>query len=174
MAPETFLAWEAEQLDRYELVDGWPYAMVGAGRVHEEVAGAIFAVLWTHLEGNPCRAYKGDRKVQVGTDFFYPDVVVTCDTEDRSVDGPIKAPVAIVEVISRPTAAYDRREKYERYISLPSLEVYLIVDPEHRQVERYERASGWVRQELGPAEPISIVAIGFSCPQQRIFAALEA
>lgn len=172
LSPEAFLAWEAEQLDRYELVDGVPYAMAGAGRLHEEVALALSAILWTHLEGKPCRLYKADRKLQVGTDFFYPDVVVTCDDEDRRSDGAIKSPLAIVEVLSRPTAAFDRGEKRERYATLADLEVYYIVDPENRQVERYDRAGGWTRRILGPSEAITITAIGFAVEQQRVFASL--
>jgi Uma2 family endonuclease len=173
LSAEAYLAWEADQLDRYELVDGIPYAMAGAGRLHEEVAGALFALLWGHLESKECRAYKGDRKLQVGADFFYPDIVVTCDAADRRADGAIKAPVAIVEVLSRPTAAYDRGEKLERYARLDSLETYLIADPESRQVERYDRAGGWTRRTLAPNEAVVIAAIGFACDQQRIFAGAE-
>jgi Uma2 family endonuclease len=172
MSPEAFLTWEDKQPERYELVDGIPYAMAGAGRLHEAVAGALFAILWAHLEGKSCQAYKSDLKVQVGDDFFYPDIVVTCDAVDRRADVALAAPVAIVEVLSRPTAAYDRGEKRERYQVLASLQTYLLVNPETREVERYERASNWARQVLPPSEPIAIAAIGFSCEQQRVFAAL--
>lgn len=172
LSPGAYLAWEADQLDRYELVDGIPYAMAGAGRLHEEVALALSAILWAHLEGKPCRVYKADRKLQVAGDFFYPDIVVTCDAEDRDADGAIRSPVAIVEVLSRPTAAYDRGEKRERYTTLDSLQVYLVVDPESRQVERYDRADGGRRRALGSTEPVVIAAIDFACEQQRIFAAV--
>jgi Uma2 family endonuclease len=173
LSPEAYLAWETEQIDRHELVDGLPYAMAGAGRLHEEVAGAVFALLWEHLEGKACRAYKGDRKLQVGTDFFYPDIVVTCDPVDRRADGAIRAPVAIIEVLSRPTAAYDRGEKLQRYMTLATPEVYLIADPESRQVERYDRSDGWTRRTLPSTDPIVIQAIDFTCDQQRIFAAVD-
>jgi len=173
LSPEAYLAWEAEQIDRYELVDGIPYAMAGAGRLHEEVAGALFALLWSHLEGKECRAYKGDRKLQIGADFFYPDIVVTCDPADRRADGAVRAPVAIIEILSRPTAAYDRGEKLERYITLPSLETYLIADPESRQVERHDRTAGWARRVLRATESIVIDAVDFACDQQRIFAAAD-
>jgi Uma2 family endonuclease len=173
LSPEAFLAWEAQQLDRYELVDGIPYAMAGAGRLHEEVAGALFAILWTHLEGKPCRPFKADRKLQVDIDFFYPDIIVTCDADDRLGDGPLRSPIAIIEVLSRPTAAYDRGEKRERYTSLKSLDVYFIIDPETRQVERYERASHWSANVLPSSEPVRIPAIEFTVEQARLFAALD-
>jgi Uma2 family endonuclease len=173
LSPEAYLAWEADQIDRYELVDGIAYAMADAGRLHEEVAGALFALLWAQLEGQDCRAYKGDRKLQVSADFFYPDIVVTCDPADQRADGAIKAPVAIVEVLSRPTAAYDRGEKLQRYATIPSLDIYLIANPESRQVERYDRADAWARRTLGAMEPIAINAIDFSCEQRRILGAVD-
>ena len=41
LSVDEYLDWEADQLDRHELVDGIPHAMAGAGRLHEEVAGAL-------------------------------------------------------------------------------------------------------------------------------------
>jgi hypothetical protein len=56
---------------------------------------------------------------------------------------------------------------------LTSLQTYLLVNPETREVERYDRASNWARQvPLSPNEPPAVAAIGFSCEQQRVFAAL--
>ena len=173
LTPREYLAWESEQPDRNELVDGVPYAMPGAGRLHEEVAGALFAIIWAHLKGRPCRAYKSDRRLQVGDDFFYPDIVVTFDAEDRRADGAIKAPAVIIEVLSLPTAAYDRGEKRERYTTLPSLEVYLIVDPERRTFERYDRAHGWNCQVLSPNEPVNLEPIDFPLRQADAFATLD-
>jgi Uma2 family endonuclease len=172
LTPAEYLAWEAEQPDRNELVDGIPYAMAGAGRLHEEVALALAALLWTHLRGGSCRVYKSDRRLQVGDDFFYPDIVVTCNVEDRQTDGAIKAPTAIIEVLSRPTAAYDRGEKRERYATLASLETYVVVDPESRAIERYDRTGAWTRYVLAPQDALVIEGIGFSTDQAAIFSTL--
>jgi Uma2 family endonuclease len=173
LTPAEYLAWEDEQPDRNELVDGVPYAMAGAGRLHEEVAGALFALLWTHLRGQPCRSYKSDRRLQVGDDFFYPDIVVTCDAEDRRTEGAIRAPAVIIEVLSRPTAAYDRGEKRERYTILASLDTYVVVDPESRAIERYDRSGGWARRVLAPQDALVLERVGFSAAPGEIFSSLD-
>lgn len=173
LTPAEYLAWEDEQPDRNELVDGMPYAMAGAGRLHEEVALALSALLWTHLRGRPCPVYKSDRRLQVGDDFFYPDIIVTCDGEDRRVEGAIKAPAVIIEVLSRPTAAYDRGEKRERYTTLASLQTFLVIDPESRTIERYDRATAWTRSVLPPQEALVLEGIGFSVDPREIFSSLD-
>ena len=172
LTPAEYLAWEAEQPDRNELVDGVPYSLAGAGRLHEEVALALAALLWTHVRGGACRVYKSDRRLQVGDDFFYPDIVVTCRAEDRQTDGAIKSPTTIIEVLSRPTAAYDRGEKRERYATLSNLETYVVVDPESRSIERYDRTGAWTRHVLAPQDTLVIEAIGFSADPAEIFSTL--
>jgi len=169
LTPAEYLAWEDEQPDRNELVDGVPYAMAGAGRLQEEVALALSALLWTHLRGRPCRVYKSDRRLQVADDYLYPDIVVTCDAEDRSTEGAIKAPTVIIEVLSRPTAAYDRGEKRERYASLGSLQTYVVVDPESRVIERYDRVGAWSRLVLEPQDDLVFEEIGFSVKSAEVF-----
>lgn len=172
-SPAEFLAWETRQPERHELVDGIPYAMAGAGRLHEAVSMALAALLWAHLDGRRCQVYKSDLKVQVGADYLYPDIVVTCDPADGRADSAITAPVVVVEVLSRPTAAFDRGEKRERYQALASLDVYLLIDPETREIERYDRASGWTRRVLAPAERLVVEPIGFSTEQAVIFSRLD-
>ena len=172
-SPAEFLAWEGKQPGRHELVDGVPYAMAGAGRLHEAVSMALAALFWAHLAGRRCQVYKSDLKVQVGADFLYPDIVITCDPADGGADSAITAPVVVVEVLSRPTAAYDRGEKRERYQALASLEVYLLIDPETREIERYDRASGWAGHLLAPTERLDVEPIGFSTEQAEIFSRVD-
>ena len=48
----------------------------------------------------------------------------------------------VVEVVSPSTAAIDRGLKFEGYFSLPSVEHYLILDPERRVVIHHKRGQG--------------------------------
>jgi hypothetical protein len=85
-------------------------------------------------------------------------------TIERSSYGPAVAALLTASTLSLERAAPG--------MSTPSLQTYLLVNPETRGVERYGRASNWARQVLSPNDPLAIAAIGFSCEQQRIFAAL--
>ncbi len=51
-------------------------------------------------------------------------------------------PVVIVEVLSPNTAAVDHGRKLSGYFSLPSVEHYLILDPERRVVIHHKRGQG--------------------------------
>ena len=173
LSPADYPAWEAVQPDRNELFDGVPYALAGPGRLHEEVTTALASLLWAHLRGSPWRVYKSHRRLQVSSDFFYPDVVVTGDAADRRTDGALKTPAVIIEVVARPTATFDRGEKRARYATLPSLQLYLVVDPETRAIELYDRAKGWVAIALSPDEPLVIAPLSFSITQAEVFSTLD-
>jgi Uma2 family endonuclease len=51
-------------------------------------------------------------------------------------------PTVIVEVLSPSTAALDHGRKLNNYFSLPSVEHYLILDPERRIVIHHKRGQG--------------------------------
>jgi Uma2 family endonuclease len=44
--------------------------------------------------------------------FYYPDIMVTCDERDRSLEYFKSYPPLIVEVLSPTTAAFDRGNKF--------------------------------------------------------------
>lgn len=104
---------EGEQISpvRHEYVDGRVYAMVGASDVHGLIAGSIFFALRSQLRGRPCQVFIADMKVRVASAqeerFYYPDVLVSCDPEDRQRSYR-NAPCLIVEVLSAATERLDR------------------------------------------------------------------
>lgn len=82
-----YLEGEQSTEVKHEYVNGMVYAMGGASREHNLVAGNLFAALHVHLHGGPCQTFMADMKVhlRLGDDelFYYPDIVVGCDPEDR-------------------------------------------------------------------------------------------
>ena len=141
MTTHDFLAWEASQTEKHEFVAGEVFAMVGALREHVMVSLNIASALKQRLRGKPCHTYIADLKLRVeATDaFFYPDVMVSCDTNDNKAEQFISNPTLIIEVLSDSTAAYDRGDKFAAYRSLESLQEYVIVDIDSRRVECFRR-----------------------------------
>ncbi len=138
LTPDAYLAYERDQPIRHELVDGYLYAMTGASDRHEEIALNLAAALRMHLRGSPCRAYKGDLKIRVADDFYYPDVFVRCNPERG--DPYFKTdPVLIAEVLSPGTQRYDRGDKRLAYFCLPTLQEYLLIAQDRIQVEIIRR-----------------------------------
>lgn len=138
MTLADFLAWEEQQPERHEFVDGEIFAMVGASIRHGIIVGNIGAALRARLKPG-CRVLQEGYQVLAGANTFYPDVIVMCDKVKRN-DKLIERPPLIAEVLSTSTEAYDRGKKWARYREgLPSLQVYLLVSQTEVLVEVYRR-----------------------------------
>jgi Uma2 family endonuclease len=72
---EEFLAWEREQEERHEFVDGVIRLMVGGTLDRNTIAGNVFAGLRSHLRGGPWRVFVEAAKVVSDAAIMYPDVV---------------------------------------------------------------------------------------------------
>lgn len=136
-----FLAWEAAQTEKHEYMAGEIFAMGGARREHVLVTGSIYSALKLRLRGTPCQVYCADMKLRVDAvdAFFYPDVMVSCHSDDRKAEQFLSHPCLLVEVLSDSTAAFDRGGKFAAYRNLESLKEYVIVDIDGRRIECFRR-----------------------------------
>jgi Uma2 family endonuclease len=138
---EEFLAWEREQEERYEYVDGLIRMMVGGTLDHNTIAGNVFSGLRSQLRGGPCRVFVEAVKVVSDAATMYPDVVVTCAAGSGRRD-VVPAPEIVVEVLSRSTQGFDRGPKLDAYQQIASLRQYVLVAQEEIRVSVYERDEG--------------------------------
>ena len=127
-----YCRWE----DKWELIDGVPYAMSPSPRFrHQEIAGNIFSTLKEQLKKClKCKAlYKLDWKISDDT-VVCPDVVVVC----RPITGDfIDFPPSIIfEVLSESTERKDRTVKFALYES-QRVGYYCIVDTDKQSIEVY-------------------------------------
>ena len=60
----------------------------------------------------------------------------------------IPIPVVVVEVLSPSTAADDHGVKLDGYFSLPSVEHYLIVDPDRRVMIHHKRGADAIETRI--------------------------
>jgi Uma2 family endonuclease len=144
---EAYLEGERHSEVRHDYFDGEVFAMAGASREHELVAGNFFIALQLHLRGKPCRVFKDGMKLRLtalGSDlFYYPDVMVACDPADNH-RYYCEKPKLLIEVLSE-DASKDLVEKYLAYQRLPSLEEYVVVNPNpaKREVRIFRRSEDW-------------------------------
>ena len=140
----TFLDWAADQNgdERFELVDGYIYAMSREGRAHADAKGGIFAQFREQLKDSPCRPYVDSLGVQVDDESYrIPDVVVDCEP-DVGTDFIAGSPAIVVEVVSPSSKARDVHAKYWEYMRLESVLHYLVVFTDRRIVKLHSRTSG--------------------------------
>ena len=167
LSVDDYLRLEAKSPIKHEYIDGKAYAMAGASDSHVTIAGNLFAALRTHIRGTGCRLYISDMKAQVEARnrFFYPDVMVTCDSRDQETGTYKRFPKLIVEVLSKSTEAFDRGDKFLAYQALESLQEYVLINTRHQRVEIFRRSESglWVLQFYSVEdETFELKSIGFT------------
>ena len=142
ISPEKYLRGEEMADTKHEYVGGMVYAMAGARNIHNLLATRVLTELGGQLRGRSCEPFNSDTKVRIrrGSDvrFYYPDVMVVCDSYDPDEVFQDK-PVVIFEVISPSTERTDHHEKLHAYQSIDSLRAYVIVESERVAFTCYQR-----------------------------------
>jgi Uma2 family endonuclease len=143
LSPDDYLQWEDNSDIKHEYINGEVYAMAGASDAHVTIAGNLFALLLNHLRGSGCRVYISDMKVRLETlnRFYYPDVMVTCDIRDQETPNYKRFPCLIVEVLSDSTEAFDRGDKFANYLTLESLQEYILISTKQARIDCFRRQS---------------------------------
>jgi len=155
---EEYLELEQTSDIRHEYFAGEVFAMAGGSKEHNIISGNIYSLLRSRLRGSSCNVFMSDtkvRKVRINlandnkTIFYYPDVVVSCDTEDQDRYF-LNYPCLIIEVLSPITETIDRREKLVNYRGLPSLKEYILISQDEFKVEVYrqDEKGNWTIQTL--------------------------
>ncbi len=171
---EEYLQLETTSDTKHEYFDGEIYAMAGATDTHVTIALNMAILLRNHLRGSGCRVYISDMKVRIESKnrFFYPDVMVTCETKDRENSTFKKFPRLIIEVLSDSTEAFDRGDKFADYQSLPSLQEYILINTKKARIECFRRTDDglWLLQfyELDKID-FELTSIEFSAKIEEVY-----
>jgi Uma2 family endonuclease len=171
--PEEYFAWEEEQLEKHELIDGFVYAMSGGTRNHSDIAGNFLSIIKPHLRGSGCKTYNSDCRVNIlnTSNYTYPDLSVTCDDRDRENEMSISYPCLIVEVLSNSTEAYDRGKKFEKYRRNPNLVDYVLVSSDEIAIDIYHKnaAGEWIILSFRSGDRLELKSIGLSLPIEQFY-----
>ena len=113
LSAEEYLETEKTREVKHEYIQGKIYEMAGASDSHVTISLNLAFLLKGFLRGKNCRVYILDMKVQIESlnIFYYPDLIVTCDSQDQEFSYYKKYPKLIIEVLSESTEAKDRGEK---------------------------------------------------------------
>jgi Uma2 family endonuclease len=175
--PEEYFAWEENQLEKHEYIDGDVYAMSGGSVNHGRLAIRLTAMLDAHLDNKGCITGNSDIRVNiVGTsNYTYPDGCVTCDNRDQTTTQYITYPCLIVEVLSNSTEAYDRGGKFRMYRNNPVLQDYLLVSSTSIEMDLYHKndAGEWVIINYQAGDLIQLKSINLSFAIEQIYRNLD-
>ena len=176
LTPQEYLAIERASETKNEYFNGEVFAMVGASRKHNLIAGNIFGELRQQLKGKPCEAYTNDMRVRIPTTglYTYPDVVVVCGEpqfEDEYIDTLLN-PTLIVEVLSESTESYDRGRKAGFYRTVESIAEYLLVSQDEYRVEQYVKQPDgrWLLTDICSLEiAVELSSIRCTLPMKEVY-----
>lgn len=167
---EDYLDMEAISPIKHEYVTGQMYAMTGTSDVHNVIAGNIYMLLRNHLKGTPCQVFMADVKVKLAEAdaFYYPDVMVSCETPPHPYYR--ETPNLIVEVLSPSTAKHDSGQKRIHYQTLESLQDYILVSQDCMDVRVWRRGdSGWSMTIYTDGMTVPLTSIAKEIPIEAIY-----
>ena len=177
--PQEYLSLERKSPTRNEYFRGEIFAMAGASRKHNLIAGNLNGEIRDQILDRPCEVYTSDMRVWIKPSglYTYPDVVVVCgepEFQDREVDTLLN-PTVIFEVLSETTEACDRGVKFGHYRRIPTLREYVMVSQDRMLVERYTRqGNDWLLSELtGADQVLRLDSIDCEVPLDRIYAKVK-
>lgn len=148
---EDYLQGELCSPLKHEFVAGHVYAMSGGSMAHQRIARNFSALALSGLAGKPCEPTNSDFLVRVnlGQDdaLYYPDGMIIChpvaDHEQFTT-----APTVILEVLSPSTRRIDEAQKFRDYLTLSSLQTYILAETDTASLTLYRRDGGSFRREI--------------------------
>jgi Uma2 family endonuclease len=177
---DTYLAWQATQPVRHELVDGEVHAMGGGTAAHDRIANALRFALTARLpRGAACRPDGPHMMVRTGTgNARYPDALIDCGPY---VPEALQAqePVAVFAVLSRSTAWVDQGKKLRDYDATPGIRYYVLVSQDDPRIMVYMRNDSGrldIRDAVlleNPEATLELPGVGISMPLSIIYDGLE-
>ncbi|OIP79169.1 MAG: hypothetical protein AUK48_00300 [Oscillatoriales cyanobacterium CG2_30_44_21] len=125
----------------HEYIDGYIHAMAGASDPHVTISSNAFMLIRNHLRGSKCRVYISDINAKTDSQrrFYYPDVMVTCDSRDIQTPNHKSFPKLIIEVLSKSTEAFDRGDKFADYQQIETLEEYVWINTSRDRLDCFRR-----------------------------------
>lgn len=167
MPVEAYLAGELKSDVKHEYIGGQVYAMAGASIDHNRIASNVLTSLGVQLRGQRCEAFNPDMKIRIRLSthvrFYYPDVSVVCRS-NAGTDSFQDEPALIVEVVSPDTRRIDEGEKKDHYLTIASLNVYMLLEQDATAAVVFRRTdNGFVRESyVGRGSVVPLPEIGAS------------
>ncbi|MDE2748807.1 MAG: Uma2 family endonuclease [Chloroflexota bacterium] len=173
MTVEEYFAFDEASEYKNEYIDGEVYPMTGSTAYHAEIMINLGIALGLRLRGGGFHVYSSAMRNSVSpTRYLYPDLSIVRG-EPALDEGAVNLfnPTLVAEVISPTTAARDRGFKREMYQSIPSLQVYLVIEQFEAQVEVDTRLDeNWqTREYTGLDAIVPLPALDCDLPLKEIY-----
>lgn len=171
-----YIEFEEQSEIRHEFHFGRLLPMAaGTSKNHNRVKQNVVYALRSHFSQQGCVVFDENLKLQIleNEKYNYPDVMLSCDTQDNDSEFIVKTPILIVEILSKSTARYDKTDKFEDFQKVPSIQYYLLVESRWQSVSLYSRTDNpllWTYQIFKePTDIVSFPKLNFELSLQTIY-----
>ncbi|MCY3832590.1 MAG: Uma2 family endonuclease [Chloroflexi bacterium] len=171
---EEYLAWEENNFEKHEYIDGEARCMAGAKGRHNRIMMNLAVTIGRQLDDSDCFLLSSEMRVKAGeTRYVYPDLTAVCGEEEYARENEMELlnPVLVIEVTSPSSLPIDRGEKQDYYFEMPSVEAYLIIDQHRVCAELCIRGhAGWKTTTFTSlGDTITLEAINCELPLAQVY-----
>jgi len=174
MTENEYLSFEETVQVRHEFFHRNLLEMSGGTIFHETLILNVSLFLKAIFGISDYKVFASGLKLRINPEkYFYPDVMLT--NEKFSEIRFANAPIFISEVLSPATRTFDMVDKFLDYRSLPSLQYYLLAEPEHYHVTLHTKGADGTWQSdtyRKLTDLIDLPLIGAKLPMAEIYQGL--
>jgi len=143
---DDYLAWAETQAEakRTELISGQIVPMSPELVAHDRAKGSIYLALRRAIESLDIEAEVFTTGITIPIEShtaYEPDASVRLGPRLPARDMKVPDPINVVEVLSPTSVHMDTSAKLIGYFKLPSVQHYLVLDPEARTVTHHTRGA---------------------------------
>lgn len=159
---EEYIEHELHAERRSEFINGQLNPMPGEKDINNAIAGFFYALFLTILKKQGYFPFINDVKVAIpgGNKYYYPDAFATKEPKTHANQYIKYEPEIIVEVVSQSSHTADYVDKYIDYTKIPSLQYYIIAEPETFLITVYERSADNNWEAFKYYKPDDVVTLG--------------
>jgi len=184
---EEYLAWEAKQEEKWELVDGYAVrrserwwfdpatGMAGATWRHNAIVANLITGLNNRLRGGPCRAFPSDIKARSPRgNTRYPDVTVECGRPGS--DSLVSAePRVLIEVLSPSNSLRQQLQLLDDYQAMEAVQQIVFIEQGRASLLVWTRGEGgWPRDAVeGLEATLDLPSLQTALPLAEIYEGVE-
>jgi len=171
-----YLQIDDESAEKYEFLNGEIVAMAGTSINHNFIFMNLAWHLRNSLSESGCNVLGAD--IRVATPFFnsymYPDVIIVCGELERpeNDNNTLMNPSVLIEILSPSTRDKDMGEKLLKYLQIPSLQEYILVDSAAtwcKMISRNTNDNWKITESTGLSGTLQIESLHLSVPLADVY-----
>jgi len=142
--------------------------MAGGSPAHAALSARLASLLDRGLpQDGSCIVYSSDAKLKLAEDqYVHPDVTVSCTEQG---EGVLIHPTVLIEILSPNTEKRDRGAKLKTYKVLPSVQEYMLIGSEEKEIVVYRRENNWRPYHYNEGDIVELTSLGVSFPFDAVY-----